>query len=687
MIRQRFLGTPDRVRFAILSSMARGTVLTASLIGLAPLAAASLSSEQRSYYAAQLGLVQGATTVTTPGRRDATADAVIEWRRLRESSTASFDELASFLIANPGWPDETKMRRDAERALDPANYDPRRVVAFFARFEPLTPTGRARHAIALAALGQSAEASAAARAAWAAGVLTPDDESRLLAMFSSALTVADHDARVERLLWDNAASSAVRVVGFTSPQMRPFFEARLAMQQKAPDLDAKLATLDPRWRNDPGYIVDRAGYLRTSGRWGEARSLLAAPRTLSRPPLDAEEWFETLLTNARGAATDGNWQLAYDIARQIDDAYLPGIAVRDRPLGERDDYTSLAWLAGTTALNKLRRPADAVGMFERYANAARSPQTQAKGQYWAGRAALAAGRSADAQRLFAAAATHFDQFYGQLAAERLGTPLVPPPSGAPTITASQRQAYDNATVVRAAQILGELGAWRDQTQFLRQISMAATSDVDHALAFDLAERLKRPDLAVMIGRSARLNGHNDYTRPAYPVLQLGPGRSDEWTIIHAITRQESQFDREAVSRAGARGLMQLMPGTAREQAGKLGLSYDSGALTGDMGYNIMLGSAYFQRMLSTFNGSYPLAIAAYNAGPGNVSKWLKANGDPRTGAIDWLEWIEAIPLSETRGYVQHVLENAVVYDLLNPDRARVRAKAPLTAWIGKAQPG
>jgi len=667
--------------------MAKGTVLSVSLIGLVPLAAASLSNEQRSYYAAQLGLTQGATTVSTPGQRDATAEAVLEWRRLRENASASFDELAAFLTANPGWPDETRMRRDAERAIDPANYDPRRVAAFFARFEPLTPTGRVRQAMALAALGRPAEANTAARAAWTAGVLAPDDESRVLAMFSSALTIADHDARVERLLWDNAASSAARAVGFTSPEKRPFFEARLAMQQKSPDIDARLAALDPRWRNDPGYIVDRAGYLRTSGRWGEARALLAAPRTLSRPPLDAEEWFETLLSNARGAATDGNWQLAYDIARQIDDAYPPGVAVRDRPIGERDDYTSLAWLAGTTALNKLGRPADAISMFERYANAARSPQTQAKGQYWAGRAALAAGRSADAQQNFASAAAHFDQFYGQLAAERLGRPLTPPPLAARSVPASERAAFENATVVRAAQILGELGAWRDQTQFLRQITLQASSDTDHALVFDLAERLKRPDLAVMIGRSARLNGHNDYTRPAYPVLSLPPGQSDEWTIIHAITRQESQFDREAVSRAGARGLMQLMPGTAREQAGKLGLSYDSGALTGDMGYNIMLGSAYFQRMLSTFNGSYPLAIAAYNAGPGNVNKWLKANGDPRTGAIDWLEWIEAIPLSETRGYVQHVLENAVVYDLLNPDRARVRAKAPLTAWIGKTQPG
>lgn len=667
--------------------MARGTVLAIALVGAAPLLAASLSDEQRSYYAARLGLTAASTALSAPPRRDATAEALIEWRRLRDTRAAGFDELASFLIANPGWPDELDMRRNAERALDPLAASPQRVAAFFARFAPLTPTGHARHAMALSALGRHGEAATAARAAWTGGVLTPEDEALLLGRYSSALSVADHDARTERLLWNNASSSAARAIGFTSPGKRAFFEARLAMQQKSPDADTRAAALASEWRNDPGFIVDRAGYLRTSGRWGEARQLLAAPRRLSRPPLDAEEWFETLLTNARGAATDGQHQLAFDIARQLGDAYPPGIEVRDRPLGERDDYTSLAWLAGTTALDKLRRPADAVGLFERYANAARSPQTQSKGQYWAGRAALAAGRKADADRLFALAATHYDQFYGQLAAERLGRPLAAPAQVMPTVASTDKQAFESATVVQAAQILGQLGAWRDQTQFLRKISNDAKSEADHALAFDLAGRLQRPDLAVMIGRSARVNGLDNFARPSFPVLPLPPGRSDEWTIIHAITRQESQFDREAVSHAGARGLMQLMPGTAREQAGKLGLGYDLAALTRDTGYNIALGSGYFQRMLAYYNGSYPLAIAAYNAGPGNVNKWLKANGDPRTGAVDWLQWIEAIPLTETRGYVQRVLENAVVYDLLHPDRARVKAKAPLTAWIGKTSIG
>ena len=158
-------------------------------------------------------------------------------------------------------------------------------------------------------------------------------------------------------------------------------------------------------------------------------------------------------------------------------------------------------------------------------------------------------------------------------------------------------------------------------------------------------------------------------------------------MVHAITRQESQFAQNALSHAGARGLMQLMPGTAREQAGKIGLSYSPSTLIDDPNYNIRLGNAYFSRMMDYFGGSYPLAVCAYNAGPGNVNKWLRANGDPRSGSIDWIDWIERIPFYETKNYVQKVLENAVVYEAMNPPRARYTGTTPLSHFLGKRTPG
>jgi soluble lytic murein transglycosylase len=235
--------------------------------------------------------------------------------------------------------------------------------------------------------------------------------------------------------------------------------------------------------------------------------------------------------------------------------------------------------------------------------------------------------------------------------------------------------------------LGQMGYWEDQSKFARAIANNADSDADHYLAVELAQSLGRPDMGVMVGRRAVSSGLTGYGTSAFPRVPVPSEAQYNWTMVHAIARQESQFDRQIVSHAGARGLMQLMPGTAREQAGKLGLSYNPSSLN-DPSYNIMLGSSYFQRMLDYYGGSYPLAVAAYNAGPGNVNRWISANGDPRLPGADMLRWVEQIPLFETRNYVQRVLENAVVYEAMNPERARFRGTTtPLSKYLGKQTPG
>ena len=203
----------------------------------------------------------------------------------------------------------------------------------------------------------------------------------------------------------------------------------------------------------------------------------------------------------------------------------------------------------------------------------------------------------------------------------------------------------------------------------------------------MARELGRRDLGVIVGQAAAARGYLDFQHIAFPVIPVPQGYEHAWTMIHAIARQESQFAQNAVSHAGARGLMQLMPPTANEEAGKLGLAYSTSALIEDAGFNLQLGGSYFQRLLRYYNGSYPLAIAAYNAGAGNVNKWLRANGDPRTGSVGWIDWLERIPLSETRNYVQRVMENAVVYEAMHPDRATHTGGNPLSHFLGKPTPG
>ncbi len=663
--------------------------LAAALLLPSMAAASELTPEQMAWYRAQMGLASVSTT--PPTATNTVGDAVMEWRRLTQDQSASFDRLSRFLMANKGWPDADKMRTRAEKAIAIDSFDPARTLAYFQAYPPKTPSGELRMALALNASGRRDEAYAAVRRAWTSGPLDESEVNRVLSFFPGALSLADHDARMDRLLWSNNTAAAARQLGFTSPERRAQFAARLALRSGAVDAALQAAAVEAAnpaiLRTDPGYITAKATWLRKSGRVGEARALLAGPRSLASPPTDAEEWLETLLTNARQADAAGDKLTAYNIAKQIDDALPPGTVVRETPLGVRDDYTSLAWLAGQLAFKDLRRPAEAVRLYRAYGDAARSAQTRTKGYYWAGRAALAAGDAATANAHFADAAQHYDQFYGQLALERLGRPQ-PRPTPVPSIQVSgaERTAFDDDRLVRASRVLGEIGAWREQSLFLRALAQKATSPADHVLAGQLAQQIGRPDLGVMIGRSAQANSLDAVEVSGFPTVRVPAGHEGNWTFIHAITRQESQFDRAAVSHAGARGMMQLMPGTAREVAGKLGLGYDAGSLTTDTGYNMTLGSTYFQQMLSYFGGSYPLAVAAYNAGPGNVNKWLRANGDPRTGAIDILDWIEAIPIFETKNYVQRVLENAVVYDTLR-EGGRALPKAPLSFYLGKSNPG
>jgi soluble lytic murein transglycosylase len=619
----------------------------------------------------------------------AISGTISQWRALQQSDGLGSSTYMSFIMANPGWPGEDRMRRLAETGINPNSYDPGQVIAFFTRFPPRTAGGNARYAQALMQQSRMGEARVAARNAWIGGPLSPDDETRMLSLFGSNWTSADHDLRADALLWKGDIAGSQRMLAYVSPARRPVYEARIAFRQKAPDAAVKMQAAEALGISDAGFVADKANWLLNTGNWIAGRQYLANRPTLTFRPADAEKWYEGLLTQARAAANDSQWSFAYGIASKLDDAYLPGTDVNSRPIGERDDYTSLAWLAGSTAFYNLNKPADAVEMFRRYATAAKSPQTQSKGFYWAGRAALQSGDSASANSYFQRAGAFPDQFYGQLALERLGRPIPAPATveRPVAISSSERAAFANRSVVRAVKALGEMGYWEDQTKFARAIANNADSDADHYLAVELAQSIGRPDMGVMVGRRAVSSGLTGYGTSAFPSVPVPSEAQYNWTMVHAIARQESQFDRQIVSHAGARGLMQLMPGTAREQAGKLGMSYNPSSLN-EPNYNIMLGSSYFQRMLDYYGGSYPLAVAAYNAGPGNVNRWVAANGDPRLPGADMLRWIEQIPLFETRNYVQRVLENAVVYDAMNPARSRFRgATTPLSKYLGKQTPG
>ena len=602
--------------------------------------------------------------------------AVVRWKALTESRSLNFNTYASFLLTYPGFPRESTLRAYAEAALERESADPRTTVSFFGKYPPLSNQARARQALALASLNHPGARDASV-AAWRGGLMSETAEATIRYRYGSILTRADHDARMDALLWARAPQSARRQLAHVSPDKQALFSERLRiMSGGAPGPAAD------NWMRDPGYVYNRVHQARSSRNISAAINFLATRPKFDRPVHDAKKWVANLLWAAKGAGADP----AVRIAASIDDAFAPGTDVSNESFRLRDDYTSLMWLGGTKALWSLRQPQRAAPLFYRYGAAAKTPGTRSKGFYWAGRALAQAGDRDGSARYFEMAASYPDHFYGMLSLERLRRPipvLNGRPAGIPT--QDERAAFAAQPLTKAVREVARDYRWLTTVRFFRAIADRAETEAEHVMVADLAREIGRRDLAVIVGQRAHTAGFGNFHTAAFPLIPAPPGTN--WTMVHAITRQESQFAPNAISHAGARGLMQLMPGTAREQAGKMGMSYRPSGLIADPAYNIRLGDGYFARMLRYYNGSFPLAVGAYNAGPGNVNKWLRANGDPRNGSIDWVTWIERVPIYETKNYIQKVLENAVVYDALYPGRSHNRGPNPLSSFLGKRSPG
>jgi len=632
-----------------MSTMLRRSVIAALLASACATSAPALAQQGNEWDQARASLV-----AREPGR---IAQAISRWATLTANPKLSFHDYAGFLLSYEGFPDENRLRTYAEARLREEFVSNDDLLAFFDRYPPVTNYAKAHYALAL--MGpRPAEAEAMAREAWRGGEMSDTAAASIFAMYGAKFSTDDNDARMDALLWQRDPDAAARQLPRTSPAKQAVFQARLAILQGGDG-----ATGAAQAQTDPGYLYNRSRELRLEGHPAQAAAMLADRPLLTSIPFDQSAWVEELLNVARL----GTARQAQRIAASVDDGFKPGADISAKGYSLRDDYTSLMWLGGTRALWELHDAANAAPLFYRYGAAARTPQTRSKGFFWAGHAASMAGDKDGAQRYFEMAAIYPDRFYGQLALKELGRKLpefAEGPSGQPT--PEERAVFMNAPLTAAVSEVARDAPWQQGIRFYRAIADQAETLGQHQLVAELARQIGRRDLAVNLFDAAEESGYRGFTRLGFPTLV--PPAGTDWTMVHAIARQESQFAENAISHAGARGLMQLMPGTAREEAGKAGLTYMSASLTADPSYNLRLGSNHFERLYARY-GSYPLAIAAYNAGPGNVNKWLSQNGDPRTGAVSWIDWIEQIPFFETKNYVQRVLENAVVYEALYPDKA------------------
>lgn len=589
-----------------------------------------------------------------------TASDIIAWLYLRQTGAQTpFKARTEFILLHPDWPQIETIRRRAEEVANDGSLQTADLIEWFTTHPPQSGPGMATLAQALKSEGRTEEASALAQKAWLEGTFTRSQERAFLRSFGKEFDEADHTARLERLLWDGHTNSARRMLSKVSRDYRRLAEARIALSTSSYGVDNAIAKVPDSLKTDAGLIYERMKWRRKRGRYESAAELLDFPDLDgTRPDL----WWKERHILAKEALSEGNISAAYAIAA-------------DHKATDALSVSEAEWLAGWIQLQFLNDPEAALPHFYKVYDAVSFPVSLSRGAYWTGRALESADDKDLARSWYQKAAVHITTYYGQLALAKLDGTTLPQLPFDPLPTISERSSFHETSLAQAVRLLAETG----NTDYLRQFVLAAAKASDYAterhLAAEMVAKFNRQDLGVWVARRAAQD-HITLLQYGYPTPDFSyPGRPER-ALLLAITRQESNFDVAARSHAGARGLMQLMPATAKAVSRQMRVSYNRDALTRDPAYNVSLGAKYLGDLIDQFDGSYIMAIAGYNAGPHRVRRWVREFGDPRKPDFDPIDWVEQIPFSETRNYVQRVMENLQIYRAILADSQQLAQTLP-----------
>ncbi len=653
------------------SRMVRVLILIALLVTVRPAKAAtdSIGAALHDNRWADADTLAGASP-------DPIARKLVLYYRLSAPGGGHPAEIAAFMAANPTWPAQGTLARRLSEAL--ANEPDDRTVLDICVHQPVREIpSLLRCATADANAGRVPDAIEVSRQAWLSGITDAPGEIAFLRQWGKGLTAADQWRRFDKLVWTDNGSvggPAWRQIARLDPSQRPAAEARLALKRDDASARALVAALPGGATVDPALMLELAKWLRRAGQDDDAQKLWLAMGSAAEhaapPERRAAFWDERNLM-ARRRLRNGDNAGAYALVNGATEL-APEQAI------------DAEFLAGFIALRRTQDTDAAARHFHALAGLSHAAITQGRAYYWLGRTAEARHDPAGAKEAYAAAAAWPTTFYGQLAARALGeddAALAARIRAArdPGWTPERALDFAGTENARAAALLVEWGEPRRARSFILRLDELATDGTDRILAARLAVGFGLPDLAVAISRRAGRDGVM-MTEAGWPAAVDPPPSSVEPALALGLIRQESNFNTEALSPVGARGLMQLMPGTAMAVAHKLGdTKVNLTALSTDPAYNMRLGTAYLGGLLDQFGGAMPYAVAGYNAGPSRVADWLASNGDPATpNGIDMIDWIELIPFAETRNYVQRVVENVVIYRAL----AGTVLPHPLARWQG-----
>lgn len=627
-------------------STARILFSLASVIWMATAPLAQSSPEADALARAMAAMRSGDwETATTEGRASGELGRdVIEWHRLR-AGRGDFDEVVDFLKRRGDWPGLPLLRRRSEGSV-PYGRRADEVIAFFAGNPPRTGAGSIALASAYEAVGRHGDAEAQIVLAWITQEMTTGDEASLLQRYGDLLK-PHHEDRLDMLLWTGQFKAAERMLPHVSEGWRKLARARIALREMVPGVDALIEAVPSDLADDPGLAFERFQWRARKGR-NESAIELALSRdggvaALGRPG----PWADWRSVLARWAMRAGRPTEAYQLAAR-------------HGLRDGADYAELEWLAGYIALTHLRDPDAALWHFQRFRVAVSTPISLGRAGYWEGRAHEALGDAEAAKQAYAFGAENQTSFYGLLAAERAGLPMDPALAGLKTYPDWKSAGFTQSSVFKAALLLRDAGEDQLSERFLTHLAESLTETEVGQLA-DFALSLEEPHIALMIAKRAAEYGIV-VPRAYFPLVDLGvtdPRVPMELAL--AIARRESEFDHDVTSGVGARGLMQVMPATAEEVAGKLDIDFDRGRLLSDPVYNARIGKAYLAELIDMFGPNFVLVSAAYNAGPSRPIQWMEERGDPRSAGMDVVDWIEHIPFTETRNYVMRVMESLPVY--------------------------
>lgn len=635
---------------AIPSPAPRPNTSSTSAQALAPAAissipAADVAAAKKAIEHARAGRPSQATDIQET-IRDPVARKLVEWAILRsDNNRADSPRYIAFITANPNWPSIGLMRRRAESMMWNEQPAPSAVRAYFAKHPPLSAKGHFTFARALLAQGDRAAARAQLRDVWHHDSFGADLESKALDTFGSLISADDHKARMNMRLYAEDIEGGLRSAKRAGGNAQAIAKARIAVIKKAGNAKAALDAVPSSERRDLGYIFSLAQWLRRADRPAEAGDLiLSAPRDPSQT-IDTDQWWVERRLAARNMLDLGNASKAYRIAR---DAAAP----------KRDNYRAEhQFTAGWIALRFLNDPTTALTHFARVADEDTHTITRARGHYWQGRAYEALGRTSDARSHYQAAARYPTAYYGQLAGARLGLrniTLRSPPSRPP----------ESTDIVRAMELLYAVGQRDMVAGAAADLGDRSTDAAALAAIGEVAARNGDARAMLLLGKAAIGRGL-PLEKYAFPTIGMPTysaiGPAVEKSLVYAIARQESTFNQRTVSSARAMGLMQVTPAAGRYIAKKFNVTFNEKKILSDPIYNVQLGAAELGDLLSDFRGSYILTFVGYNAGRGRIRDWVNRFGDPRDPKIDPIDWVERIPFSETRNYVQRVMENMQVY--------------------------